>query len=58
MATDLFTVGPGNNFHLLVDDFKDHIMCFGDAADEILQGERILYHEPSSEDVFLQLKKS
>ena len=51
MAADLFTVGPGNNFHILVDDFKDHIMCFGDAADEILRGERISYPEPSADDV-------
>lgn len=50
MAQELFTVGAGNNFHLLEEGFKDHIICYGSAGQEILRGVRIENPEPSADD--------
>ncbi len=45
-----FTVGASNNFHLLEEGFKDHIICFGIAGQEILRGVKIESLEPSADD--------
>jgi hypothetical protein len=50
MAHELFTVGAGNNFHLLEEGYKDHILCFGIPGQEILRGVKMERPEPTAHD--------
>ena len=51
MTQELLTVGASNNFHLLEEGFKDHIICFGVPGQEILRGAKIESSEPTDDDV-------